>query len=259
MPLRIVSTNLAATAASLVASSTAGSLAASNLLTLRKAQVWRATGTSASLTLTWSAAVTCSLVTLPFCNFTAAATLRVRAYTLAADVTPALDTTAQPCCTSDAGGWPAYAVAWFAATSCEKLVIDIADGTNPAGYVQAGALIVGDYWQPDHGPALGATQGLVDDTRITRTDGGDPLAQAGARRRSLAIQLEAIPEADRAQLYAMRARCGVASPVFVSVFAGEGHSPREHAHQMWALFASSFDLGLPYFQLYGAELAFEEI
>lgn len=257
MPTRIVSTNAAQTA-TLTASTTAGSLAASNLLTLRKAQVWRATGTSASLTLVWAAAQTIGMVALPFCNFTAGATLRVRGYTLAADASPAFDTTALACCAADTG-WPQYAVRWFTPAAVEKLVVDIADASNPAGYVQAGMLVVGEHWQPTYGPTTGATLGLADDTRVERTDGGDPVIQIGARRRSLAVSLQAMPEADRATLYAMRARHGLHTPAFVSIFAGEGNTPLEHAHHMHALFADSFDIGLPFFQRFAADIRFEEL
>lgn len=257
MPTRIVSTNAAQTA-TLTASTTAGSLAASNLLTLRKAQVWRATGTSANLTLVWAAAQTIGMVALPFCNLTAGATLRVRGYTLAADASPAFDTTALACCAPDTG-WPQYAVRWFTPAAVEKLVIDIADASNPAGYVQAGCLVAGNYWQPEIGPSHGGvTLGLGDATVKARTDGGDPIAQSGHRHRTLSLSFNAMSETDRATAFALQATNGTALPVFASVFAGEG-TALEHAHQIWGLLDEPFPITLPHYRKYAADLTVEEI
>ena len=83
--LRVLNVNLA-DSSTVVASVTAGSLAASNLLTNIKSQVWRSTGTSATLTASWTVAKTFNCVILPFTNFTNAATMRVRGYANLADV-----------------------------------------------------------------------------------------------------------------------------------------------------------------------------
>jgi hypothetical protein len=77
--LRIVSDNAVDRASSLVASSVAGQLVASNLQTNKKSQVWRATGTSASLRAVFAVASLVSFVGLPFCNLSPTATMRVRA------------------------------------------------------------------------------------------------------------------------------------------------------------------------------------
>lgn len=75
--LRIVSDN-AADRSSLSASSVAGSLAAANLLTDKKSDVWRATGVRAALRAAWSAAEQVQCVATPFCNLSPTATMRVR-------------------------------------------------------------------------------------------------------------------------------------------------------------------------------------
>lgn len=76
--LRIVYDN-AADRAAITASSTAGALAAANLLTDTKSDVWRATGPSARLTLAWAVAEAIQALVLPFCNLSPTATWRVRA------------------------------------------------------------------------------------------------------------------------------------------------------------------------------------
>ncbi|MDN4061666.1 hypothetical protein QPK31_25945 [Massilia sp. YIM B02769] len=77
--LRIVSDNAIARAASLVASSTAGALAVSNLASDKKSSVHRAAGKSVTYTATWAEAEQVGGVALPFCNLSPAAQWRVRA------------------------------------------------------------------------------------------------------------------------------------------------------------------------------------
>lgn len=77
--LRIVADNAVGRAASLVASSTAGSLVAANLASDVKSSVHRAAGTSVTYTATWPAAEPIGCVALPFCNLSPTAQWRVRA------------------------------------------------------------------------------------------------------------------------------------------------------------------------------------
>lgn len=75
--MRIVYDNVVSRAV-LAASSTAGALAVANLQADDKSSVWRAMGTTARLTATWSAAEPIAAVALPFCNLSPTATMRVR-------------------------------------------------------------------------------------------------------------------------------------------------------------------------------------
>ena len=88
--LRIIDTNTADISLTLTASTTAGALAASNLLTDIKSQVWRSTATSARLTLTWTDLRLINAVILPQTNFTNTATMRIRGYSLIPQTCPAL-------------------------------------------------------------------------------------------------------------------------------------------------------------------------
>jgi len=77
--LRIVSDNAIARAASLVASTTAGGLAAANLASDKKSSVHRAAGMAVTYTATWAEAEPIGCVALPFCNLSPTAQWRVRA------------------------------------------------------------------------------------------------------------------------------------------------------------------------------------
>jgi len=77
--LRIVTDNAVGRAVSLVASSTAGGLAAANLQVDRKSSVWRASGKVAGVAARWDAVEEIGAVALPFCNLSPTALIRVRA------------------------------------------------------------------------------------------------------------------------------------------------------------------------------------
>jgi hypothetical protein len=76
--LRVCWDNALERATSFSASSTAGLLAASNLITTDKSEIWRATGTTARLSALWATAEIIQAVALPFSNLSPTATMRVR-------------------------------------------------------------------------------------------------------------------------------------------------------------------------------------
>ena len=100
--LRIVYDN-AANRATVAASTTAGTLTASNLLTDIKSQVWRSIGTSATLTLEWDDAEMVGMVSLPFASLTSEATIQVLGYLYTTDSNPLFDTGEQFACPSAFG------------------------------------------------------------------------------------------------------------------------------------------------------------
>ena len=250
MPNLRVGYDNAADRGTLAASSTAGALAAANLRTQMKAQVWRATGTSATLTLTWALPENIACVVLPFCNLTSTATMRVRGYTLAADIDPAFDTGARPACpyaplgpfgwgtqppgcNAFAFGGGTYAVAWFGSAAVERLVIDIADPDNATGYVEASRLVAGPYWSPQKNVDWSPKLTVEDSTTNTRNDAGDLITDRGTTYRTLAVSLSWLPPADRDQFMSILRGSGFAQPVFVSLFPESDDPMQEQLYQIW--------------------------
>ncbi len=223
--LRIVNDN-AANSSTISASSTAGSLAASNLLTDVKAEVWRSTGTSASLTLTWTNTKAIACVALPFSNLSATATMNVKVYTNAADGSPASQTGAVLCsagATSTnpgvnqlAFGGGTYACVWFSPRSCKKVVIDIVDTGNSLGYIEAARVVVGNYWTPEFNAEYDAQIGFEDRSISTRTDAGDLYTERGTMNKTLSFDMQFLSTTDRNQVWNIMRSNGTFSPVFVS-------------------------------------------
>lgn len=247
--LRVVHDN-AADRATLGASSTAGTLAVTNLRTQMKSQVWRATGTGATLTLTWPTPELVACVVLPFCNLTSTATMRVRGYALAGDATPAFDTGARPACpyaplglfgwgtqplgcNAFAYGGGTYGVSWFGHAAVGQLVIDLADPDNAAGYIEASRLVAGAYWSPTNNVDWSPKLTVEDSTTNTRNDAGDLITDRGTRYRTLAVNLSWMTPADRDQFMSILRGSGLAQPVFVSLFPGSPDPLQEQQFQIW--------------------------
>lgn len=274
--LRILHDNAANRVSSLSASTTSGSLAAANLLTDRKAEVHRATATSVTYTATWASPELMSMVALAFTNYTSTATIRVRAYTLAADASPAVDTGAVLACGySPLGLWPwgtvplgvnafsygggTYGRAYFTAGAYEKLVIDIVDVDQPLSYVEAARLIVGAYWAPEYNPGYGATARVNDTTANSRSQSGDLRSDVGTVSRSLPVDLERIVPTDRARLWNILRGSAKSGPVFISLFPEDDDPELEQAHQLYGKLASDLAISHPMFGNFSAPLEVEEM
>lgn len=270
--LRIVSDNAIARAASLVASTTAGGLAAANLASDKKSAVHRATGTSVTYTLTWAAAEPIGCVALPFCNLSPTATMRVRAY--ASNGTTVLyDSGAVLACPAPAlrprGFTPAQAAGayaygggacarrWFSQVNAFKLVIDIADTANSQGYVEAACLVVGPYWSPMYN-ASATSISVIDRTEISRSDSGDQLAELGSISRKVPVDLRAMPEEDRARFLAL-VRNSRAYPVLLSVFPEHPDLALERDFTVYGRRTKDSDIAYQFAGAYSTTLEIEEI
>ena len=252
--LRIIHNN-AADRASITASTTAGTLAAANMLTDLKGQVHRSTGTSVTYTLTWTTPETVAGVSLPACNLTADATVRARAYDAGGNLL--FDSGAQYACPGPAldawdwtlplnnnsfsGGlwnWPtansgnafayggaARTVVWFDSHyAASRIVIDLVDTNNAAGYIDCARVIVGGYWSPQYNAGYGAMTGLNDGSKNSRNDAGDLLTDRFATSETLKLDLHFMPSQDRARMTQIMRSTGMARPVLVAVIP-DGSDP----------------------------------
>lgn len=276
--LRIVSRNTLARAATLVASTTSGGLAASNLLTDLKSQVWRATGATATLTATWAAGETIACAILPHCNLSPTATIRVQLYDATTLGNLLLDTNIlQPgalACPAPAvalEGWTpaaassayahgggAYARIWFAPTAgVRRMVITITDPANLQGYLEATRLIAGPYWQSQYG-ASGASMTTMDDAEITYSGAGDQMATAKPTRRRVPVDLALVEAADRTALVNIL-RNSRAIPILISVFPGNADLELERDHMVYGRRSDDSDMAIQYAGAYATKIDVIEV
>lgn len=273
--LRIIADN-AASRSTLTASSTAGTLNAINLLTDIKSDVWRATGPTASLTLAWTDPELIGGAVLPHCNLTSAATMRVRGYTSAADAAPAIDTGWVAACAYaplgsvewgmfplGANAWPfgasACARAWCQQAWCRKIIVDIADANNPAGYIEASRLVVGSYWSPVYNADYGAPLTMQDASAHYRNDAGDLMTDTGPRSTKLTLALSMMPNQDRARLMSILRNNGMPRAMFISVYPENIDPIREQDYSIYGKLPVIDAISTPYCGAYASTINIESV
>jgi hypothetical protein len=272
--LRIIYDNVI-DSASLTASTAAGGLPATNLQRDQKGLVWRSTGTSATLTATWSTAQTLSGVVLPFCNLSANATIRVRVYTNTGDTTPVRDTgtvNARAYAPGDIwGGAPStsvnaysfgggsYARCWFTSAVGRKLEITLTDSGNPSGYLEAGRLVCGAYWSPTYNTNFGVGIGYVDTSTQTRTESGNLVTTIKPTHRTLNFDLQWLTDADRERMLSILRGNGLRKPLFVSVFPEDASAAKEQNYQLYGKMSGLNPITHPLYTVYSSSLSLEEI
>ena len=277
--LRILYNNLVDNGSVLSASTSAGSLLPANLQTNIKSQVWRSTATSATLTAVWQIAQAVNCVILPFTNLTNAATMRVRGYANITDVvgtaTPTFDTTALTCCpytSAAAFGWDTnvpgvanfgkaggvYAALFFTGVASKKLVIDLVDTGNAAGYLEAARLLAGVYWSPVNNADWGIQCGFKTNSVHIRNDAGDLLTDVRAISKTISFNISMAPPADR-EVFMKIMRLNISNPLYISFFPGDTDKNFEQDYQIWGKLSQQSLLSLVKYSQYSSSISVDEI
>jgi hypothetical protein len=271
--LRIIAENVLNRAV-LTASTTAGLLVVANLLTDVKSDVWRSTGTSATLTATWAAPEAVSGWVHPICNFSPTTTIRVRGYSDAAGTAQLFDTGAMLACPAPAiklRGWSAAQAAsayaygggacarvWFGSSwTVQRLVVDIVDTANLQGYLEAARAVTGLVWSPSR-TISDAPWTMADMSTHYRTDAGDLLTDAGTMHKKLPINFGRLLPVDRAAL-ANILRSSRAHPIFVSVFPGIADLELERDYTIYGKRSQDSEIAIQYAIAYSTTVELEEI
>lgn len=266
--LRVVYQNVADVISALTASSTAGSLAAANLLNDRKTEVWRSSGTTATLTATWNRAWPIRMVALAFSNLSPTATMVVESYRFAGDASPQYTSPSIPCSqtsvTTEAPvgfGGGVYATAWFEPGDVsEKIVITITDSASSTGYLQAGRLVIGDYWSPDRDAESDSVRlSMADETKQTRSESGVLWTDRGPMFKKLSFDLSYMSSSDRNTVWRMLTGNGEHTSVFVSLLPGSSEGTEEQLHTIYGRLSASSSIQYKYQHLHATQLQIEEV
>jgi hypothetical protein len=270
--MRIIPVNMA-DRATLTATSEA--LAVTNLQKPDRTAVWRATGTSASITATLSTDATIDSVALMTSNLSAAATWRIRVYdsgnSVIYDSGTILACPPDPFGTFDWGfaplgvnaftfGLSAYSINWQASRVLgRKVVIDISDPTNTSGYVEASRLVFGERWEPATNPDWGATLTWVEGGTQTRCEDGTLRSEAGAKWRKLSFSLGWMSPSDRSKFSEIVRQCGSKKDFVVSVFPSDSDAVKEAHYTMLAKFPPETSVLAATFARYSSSAQMEEV
>lgn len=240
----------AADRATLTASTTAGALAATNLQRNEKAAIWRSTGTTATITATWSVAETVDSFAIGGANLTDGATITIRLFALADDTEPVLTVDADP------DGFGA-AQAWFSSAHVEKVEVEISDADNAAGYIEVSRLCIGKRHEAAYNPKYGATLGYSDRSKSSRAESGDVRTEHQGGSRTLAIDFDVLEQPDAEFMLGMIMR-NKSLPLFVSLFPGSTGWKRA-AHSFFAVIGDGARLGYPMLGMWSTGVVLEEM
>jgi hypothetical protein len=266
--LRIVYNNVADTA-TIAATTQAGGLGPSNLQTDVKSEVYRATSTSAMFTLTWTGVKNVACVAFPFSSLSSAATMRVRLYTNVGDSVPFFDTGNKAACAgftgtvtgvngyAFAGG--AYASTWFASQACKQVIINLDDATNPLGYIEAGRLVVGDYFSPTNNAAYSPMLTIMDNSKTERTDSGDLRSERGSMHKTLTFNMEYMSATERNSIWNIMRGNGMYSPVYVSLLPESTDPQEEQMYQVYGKLSKAAGLSYLFVNQFVSSMDIEEV
>jgi hypothetical protein len=222
------------------------------------------------VTATWASPETIGAAVFAFTNCTDNATITVNAYTLSTDTTPVYSTTvvaSRGAVTSARGvnnfayGGGVYARCWFdQKVPVQKLVVTLSDPNNPQGYVEAGRLLLADYWLPSFGVEQDNTTMTVNDTsEQTRTFAGDLHVTVKPRFRKQTLSLPSLNQADRVKMWTVLWNNGTVKPLFLSLYPNNSDDALEQAHQIYGRLVTTPVMNTPYFNAMAAKLDIEEI
>lgn len=213
--------------ATLSSSDFAAGLPVANLQVEGRGKVARTSNATGTKTVLGNLAAAASInaIVLYRHNLTASATWRLYLYSGANQTgTTLYDSTAvtpAPAASVFTGWSYAFSVLYFTtAASVLSFKLELADATNPAGYLEAKRLVLGQYFEP----AVNADYGLQlywdDLSEQRRTLGGSVRTDARALYRVMAGSLSALTEAERASFMDAVRVAGKQREIFVAGFPG---------------------------------------
>lgn len=272
--LRVIYDN-AADRATLTATPVVAELGSANLKIDDKFRVCRALGKTLTIQALWPSFEVIGGVALPFSNLSPTATIRVRAYA-ANGTTTVFDSGKVLACPAPATrlrGWTEAASAsayghgggacarlWLnMPVKTNKLVIDLIDNDNLQGFIEAGRLVAGNYWEPSQGAEVGATITMVDTSRHVRTEAGSLITESGTRHKKQSLPLPYLGEKDRVILWNILTGNGMANPIFISVYPHSADFSLEKMHEMYGKLVQTPIMTTPYFNASSATIEIEEI
>lgn len=240
--LRIIYNNLADTS-TISASSTSGSLVASNMLIEDKGTIHRSTGTSVTYTLTWATPQSIGGISLPATNLSATATITATLYSDVACtsvLTSIGPVYACPGATLELWNWAlplnanAFAfggasksTVWFANQqgNVKGLKITLVDSLNTFGQIDCARIVCGEYWEPRHTVQNGSLSiELADMSTTERADSGTLLASRSIVYDKLRFDMSYLEETDRQQFMRFVRLTGKSRNILITIFPDNTNS-----------------------------------
>ena len=273
--LRLLTRNLVALTG-IGADSTDGAHSTANLLTRDKTQVWRATGTSATLFGAAGEELRASTLHLPHCNGSPALTGRLFLYSSATYSGQLLDTGIRQMCPepgAEVDGWAAADLAnayeqgggawgrlWFPETAFKSWRLILNDPGNLQGQLEAADVYLGPAWSPTYDLEPGGA-GVVqrDSSTQFRTAAGSLKVQPGTVHDEMTLDLTMMHEADRKAARRMLRSLRRRTLFIATLWPDDADPERERAHSIYGVLTADAEMALDGPDNFGTKLQIAQI
>ena len=219
---------------------TSAALAVANLQDMQQQVVWSSTSAAAqTITIPLSVSRSINCVGLMNHNLSSDATIRVQGASDAGFTSVLFDTTYDALDPSFGWGefpwgmvgWGGYSsegweyqftVKWITLTVARYWRLIITDTTNADGYVQAGRLILGQYWTPHANMQWGYSLDWHDPSEVVRTRGGSWRSDNKTPYRVSSVHVRWLDVVEAAGVLEMERQRGRRGDVLLSAYPNEG-------------------------------------
>lgn len=242
----------------ITATSQAGNMVASRLLGTSIQLPWRSTSTAAQvLSGTFADLKSCNYLCLYAHNLSYGATMRLQLSLDASFSSPTYDNTWDAVLPAYGfgvdsfgiepfGGYTPnkqtpYSVFWFDNSLAQFWRVTITDTGNPDGYIQAGRLMLGDYWDCEDVRSnilYGYKRGVDNLAKLQRSYSGEVYVDRNKPYRKFSLGFGTLTENDEQNLYDMVTTCGLNGHVLFSAYP-ESDTTEGNAHTSLCRIVSS--------------------
>lgn len=244
--MRVIYNNLLDTATLTSDSIIISTFPLSNITNTNKGKVWRVSGNTANIKMSWGIDQIVSCIAIPYSNLTSLMTLRVRLYSDTAFTTLLID--------SGAVNVTNARTYLTTRSDVKSLQVDITD--TSLGYIQLGTIVLGDYWTPTYGTEFGVETSVISSSTLGRTHSGNLINNIGTISRVLNIPLNWLTESDKVTLLKL---LKINKTVFISVFPEDTSTKKEGEYQLYGKLVSSATISNKLYNMYTSSLQLEEL
>lgn len=237
-----------------------------NLQSEHKYKLWRVSGNTANINITWTTGQTLSAIILPISNLDSSAVIRIRTYSDEAGTSIISDTGNQlpilP--TQSSTGINTYThnsisiarIFISKVSNIKHCKIDIINNT-PQGYIEISRLVCGELWTPTYGTTYGLSSIYLSDSKHSRTEAGNIYTNRDNVYKSLSFDLGYLTKEDRQELLKIINNNGKHTPIFVSIFPNSEDPAREELYQIYGNVLDDPLLTNPIYNIYSTKITLE--
>lgn len=236
--------------ATLTATSTASGFSVNNIKNDKRSSTWRSTAiTSQTITATWASSQAVNMVGIAFANFLVGSTVRVRLFTNTGDASPVVDSGVKTIdfvypppsgfsannLSSFAYGGGNYYSLQVTQSSIKKLEVIMVNPSGVDAFIEVSRIVAGAAFNPAIGARLGANIGMIDTSRVEKTDSGNTIMDRRPASKTADFTLPALSTSERATMQAIVRKNGIHTPVFISA-RESGDTSMERDFQIYGTF-----------------------